>query len=317
MVANVWLAIVVYGLNCSGEVHQLNVDITGVSKVYRPGVRALVDINLGIGPGMFGLLGPNGAGKTTLMRILATLHDPTTGSVFVDGLDLAKNRERIRRMLGYLPQSFGLYPRLTAWETLDYIGSLKGLSSGADRRRRVQEALEMVNLWDARRRRVREFSGGMLQRLGIAQALLGDVRLLIVDEPTAGLDPEERIRFRNLLSMMSGDRVVLLSTHIVGDIEATCSDMAVIREGSIAFRGTPSQLIEATRGKVWEVRCKREALDRFRAPNIVVVGAQNHGDMVEARVVSAAMPLAGEGSQVVPVAQPTLEDAYIALMEAV
>lgn len=295
----------------------MNVEITGVSKTYGPGVKALVDVNRRIGAGMFGLLGPNGAGKTTLMRILATLHDPTAGSVSVDGLDLAKNKEKIRRMLGYLPQSFGLYPRLTAWETLDYIGSLKGLSCATDRRRRIQEVLKTVNLWDARRRRVREFSGGMLQRLGIAQALLGDVRLLVVDEPTAGLDPEERIRFRNLLSMMSGDRIVLLSTHIVGDVEATCSDMAVIRKGSIVFRGTPGQLTEAARGKIWEVRCRREALERFAASNVVVVGARNLGDMVEARVVSAAMPLAGEGSQVIALAEPTLEDAYIALMEAV
>jgi ABC-2 type transport system ATP-binding protein len=191
-------------------VHTLDVDIADLTKVYRPNRVALSEVNLHIGVGMFGLLGPNGAGKTTLMRILATLLEPTAGRVRVSGMDLSRNKEAVRRRLGYLPQSFGLYPRLTAMETLDYIGALKGLNNTADRRARVQEVLETVNLWNDRDRRVREFSGGMLQRLGIAQALLGDPSLLIVDEPTAGLDPEERIRFRNLLSMMSGDIAVLL-----------------------------------------------------------------------------------------------------------
>ncbi|MEA4883118.1 MAG: ABC transporter ATP-binding protein [Clostridia bacterium] len=295
----------------------MHIEVSKLTKVYRPNVTALSDVDLTIGAGMFGLLGPNGAGKTTLMRILAALHDPTSGSVTVDGVQLARNKEAVRRKLGYLPQNFGLYPRLTAWETLGYIGSLKGLFNGADRRRRIQQVLEIVNLWGDRRRRVREFSGGMLQRLGIAQALLGDPSLLIVDEPTAGLDPEERIRFRNLLSMMSGDRVVLLSTHIVADVESTCSNMAVIRKGRIVFRGSPAQLITEARGKVWEVRCRRDAFERLSAgSNITVVGARNSGDMVEARVVSAAAPVLGDGASTSPAAEPTLEDAYIALMEA-
>ena len=191
-----------------------------------------------------------------------------------------RNKEAIRRQLGYLPQSFGLYPRLDPLETLDYVGILKGLSDSLERRRRVHQALETVNLWEDRKRKVREFSGGMLQRLGIAQALLGDPRLLIVDEPTAGLDPEERVRFRNLLSMMSGDRVVLLSTHIVADVESSCSDMAVIKKGRIVFRGAPEDLVREATGKVWKVRCSRPMLERLRDScerAVTVIGAKDSG----------------------------------------
>jgi len=298
----------------------LHIEIRSLFKTYRPNTVALSDVNLGLGAGMFGLLGPNGAGKTTLMRILATLIDPTSGAVCVDGIDVQHNKEAIRRQLGYLPQSFGLYPRLNPVETLDYIGTLKGLPDPRERRRRIQEVLETVNLWDHRRRKVREFSGGMLQRLGIAQALLGDPRLLIVDEPTAGLDPEERIRFRNLLAMMGGERVVLLSTHIVADVESSCSDMAVIRKGQVIFRGAPEDLVRAAEGRVWQVRCSRPMFERLRDAGertITVIGAKDSGDVVEARVVCAGRPVLGEGASVSAAADTTLEDAYIALMEAV
>lgn len=298
----------------------MHIEIRSLFKTYRPNTVALSDVNLGLGAGMFGLLGPNGAGKTTLMRILATLIDPTSGAVCVDGIDVQHNKEAIRRQLGYLPQSFGLYPRLNPVETLDYIGTLKGLPDPRERRRRIQEVLETVNLWDHRRRKVREFSGGMLQRLGIAQALLGDPRLLIVDEPTAGLDPEERIRFRNLLAMMSGERVVLLSTHIVADVESSCSDMAVIRKGQVIFRGAPEDLVRAAEGRVWQVRCSRPMFERLRDAGertITVIGAKDSGDVVEARVVCAGRPVLGEGASVSAAADTTLEDAYIALMEAV
>jgi ABC-2 type transport system ATP-binding protein len=299
-------------------VHTLDVDIADLTKVYRPNRVALSEVNLHIGVGMFGLLGPNGAGKTTLMRILATLLEPTAGRVRVSGMDLSRNKEAVRRRLGYLPQSFGLYPRLSAMETLDYIGALKGLNNTADRRARVQEVLETVNLWNDRDRRVREFSGGMLQRLVIAQALLGDPSLLVVDEPTAGLDPEERIRFRNLLSMMSGDIAVLLSTHIVADVESICSDMAVIHEGRIVFRGAPEQLIAGARGKVWEVRCRRDTFERLsEGPEVIIIGARNAGDVVEARVISRAVPQLGAEASVSQAAWPSLEDAYVALMGAV
>ena len=298
----------------------MHIEIRSLFKTYRPNTVALSDVNLGIGAGMFGLLGPNGAGKTTLMRILATLIDPTSGTVSVDGIDVQHNKEAIRRQLGYLPQSFGLYPRLNPVETLDYIGTLKGLPDPRERRRRIHEILETVNLWEHRRRKVREFSGGMLQRLGIAQALLGDPRLLIVDEPTAGLDPEERIRFRNLLAMMSGERVVLLSTHIVADVESSCSDMAVIRKGRVIFRGAPEDLVRAADGKVWQVRCSRSMFERLRDAGertITVIGAKDSSDMVEARVVCATRPALGESASVSAAPDATLEDAYIALMEAV
>ncbi|MGI6130254.1 MAG: ABC transporter ATP-binding protein [Bacillota bacterium] len=298
----------------------MHIEIRSLFKTYRPNTVALSDVNLGIGAGMFGLLGPNGAGKTTLMRILATLIDPTSGAVSVDGIDVQHNKEAIRRQLGYLPQSFGLYPRLNPVETLDYIGTLKGMPDPRERRRRIHEILETVNLWEHRRRKVREFSGGMLQRLGIAQALLGDPRLLIVDEPTAGLDPEERIRFRNLLAMMSGERVVLLSTHIVADVESSCSDMAVIRKGRVIFRGAPEDLVRAADGKVWQVRCSRSMFERLRDAGertITVIGAKDSGDMVEVRVVCAGRPALGESASVSAAPDATLEDAYIALMEAV
>jgi len=302
------------------EVQRLHIEIRSLFKTYRPNTVALSDVNLDIGAGMFGLLGPNGAGKTTLMRILATLIDPTSGAMSVDGVDVQHNKEMIRQQLGYLPQSFGLYPRLNPVETLDYIGTLKGLPDPHERRRRIQEILETVNLWEHRRRKVREFSGGMLQRLGIAQALLGDPRLLIVDEPTAGLDPEERIRFRNLLAMMSGERVVLLSTHIVADVESSCSDMAVIRRGQVIFRGAPEDLVRAAEGKVWQIRCSRPVFERLRDARermITVIGAKDSGDMVEARVVCAGRPALGEGASASTAPDATLEDAYIALMEAV
>ena len=216
-----------------------------------------------------------------------------------------------------LPQSLGMPPKPRGDH---YIGTLKGLPEPRERRRRIQEVLETVNLWEHRRRKVREFSGGMLQRLGIAQALLGDPRLLIVDEPTAGLDPEERIRFRNLLAMMSGERVVLLSTHIVADVESSCSDMAVIRKGQVIFRGAPLDLVRAAEGKVWQVRCSRPMFERLRDAGertITVIGAKDSGDTVEARVVCAARPVLGESARVSAVSDVTLEDAYIALMEAV
>src|SRR5262245_1966455 len=223
--------------------------IEGLSKTYPGGVQALQGVTLTIGPGMFWLLGPNGAGKSTIMKILATLLEPDSGRVLFDGHDLLAEKERIRALLGYLPQDFGFYPSLSARSMLEYLAALRGISQGAERRRRVDELLDRVNLTEARNRKVGGFSGGMRQRLGIAQALLASPRLLIVDEPTAGLDPEERLRFHNLLAEISQEIVVLLSTHIVSDVSVLCSRMAVIDRGRIVADTTPGDAAARLEGR--------------------------------------------------------------------
>ena len=219
--------------------------IDGVSKVYRGGVRALTDFSLDLGPGVLGLLGPNGAGKSTLMRILATLTGASSGRVTWDGADIAREPDAVRRVLGYLPQDFGIYPNLNAEEFLSYLAAVRGLTA-AVARKRIDELLVLVNLVEARKRPLGGFSGGMRQRLGIAQALLNDPRLLIVDEPTVGLDPEERVRFRQLLEELSGERIVILSTHIVSDVEAIATDIAIVAAGRLLARGTPAELMRAS-----------------------------------------------------------------------
>src|SRR5208337_3712340 len=212
---------------------------------------ALEDFSLELGPGVLGLLGPNGAGKTTLMSILATITRPTSGNIRWNGTDLAKDPNAIRTVLGYLPQDFGVYPNLNAVEFLEYLAAVKVVDA-ATAARRIDELLELVNLSEVRKRPLGGYSGGMKQRVGIAQALLNDPQLLIVDEPTAGLDPEERVRFRNLLSDLSGERIVILSTHIVSDVEATATDIALIAKGSLVAHATPEALLLQVEGKVWE-----------------------------------------------------------------
>src|SRR5947209_4398425 len=233
----------------------MQISIQQLNKTYRGGVHALNDLDLNIPNGMFGLLGPNGAGKTTLMRILAGILHRTSGVLYVSEHDgtTEHGRSEIKKLLGYLPQDLGLYPDLSARELLDYIAILKGLDNKQARRKRVDELLDMVALQQVANRKLKTFSGGMKRRVGIAQALLKDARLLIVDEPTAGLDPEERIRFRNLLSELGGNRIVLLSTHIVEDIAQTCHNLAVMREGAVIFQGAIGEVIGAARGKVWNV----------------------------------------------------------------
>jgi ABC-2 type transport system ATP-binding protein len=226
--------------------------IRDLGKTYPGGVRALDQVNLEIGPGMFGLLGPNGAGKSTLMKILATLLVPDEGAVIFDGVDLIREPHRVREWVGYLPQDFGFYPSFTALQMLDYFAALRGIPAGQARRDRVEEVIARVNLSEARKRKLGGFSGGMRQRLGIAQALLGRPRLLIVDEPTAGLDPEERLRFHNLLAEVSQDIVVILSTHIVSDVAVLCSRMAVIDRGRIVADTTPGDAVAKLEGKVFE-----------------------------------------------------------------
>lgn len=243
----------------------MQVSIRQLSKRYRGGFYALRDVDLEIGNGMFGLLGPNGAGKTTLMRILVTRLAPSSGQVRVDDLDLQRDRAQIRRLVGYLPQDFGNFPKLAVWEYLDYAAALDGITRRRDRRSQVDRLLEEVGLFDVRDRMASRLSGGMKRRLGIAQTLIGEPTLMVVDEPTVGLDPQERLRFRNLLAdLAQGQITIVLSTHIVGDISSTCTDLALLHEGRIVFNGPPDDLVATARGKVWKVIAPHEELDRLK-----------------------------------------------------
>ena len=230
----------------------MKLSIRSLSKKYSGNLWGLIDCNLELKPGVLGLLGPNGAGKSTLMRILATVTRPSSGSILWNDSDILSSPDPLRAVLGYLPQDFGVYPHLTANEFLQYLAAVKGLD-GSAARRRIEELLSVVNLSDARHRPLGGFSGGMRQRVGIAQALLNDPQLLIVDEPTAGLDPEERVRFRNLLSELSGERIVILSTHIVSDVEAVATDIAILSHGRLLSHASPEALLASINGKVWEV----------------------------------------------------------------
>jgi ABC-type multidrug transport system ATPase subunit len=272
-------------------------------------VRALADVSLHIGGGMFGLLGPNGSGKTTLMRILTTTLAPTAGRVTVGGIDVVRDPGEVRRHLGYLPQDFGFYRGLNAWEMLDYIASMKNIPK-SERKRQNETVLDQANLLGDARRRVGGYSGGMRQRLGIAQALLGDPPLLVVDEPTSGLDPEERIRFRNLLARLSAERTVLLSTHIVADIEASCTAVAVLRNGRLPFWGTLDELIAQARARVWQLEVTPHEWQRL-GDAYQVVASRTVNQVLHLRVMADENPL---GSSV-PV-EPGLEDGYMAVMHS-
>lgn len=285
------------------------IDIRQLSKTYAGGVHALQNVTLNIATGMFGLLGPNGAGKSTLMKILATLETPTSGNVFIDGADIHSQRRQIRASLGYLPQFFGVYPQLTGAEFLSYIGRLNGVPA---RRlhNTVLQMLENVGLAEARDRKAKAYSGGMLRRLGIAQALIGNPRLLIVDEPTTGLDPEERIRFRNLLTEISRDKIIILSTHIVGDISSTCEDLAILAKGRVAYRGQPDTLIAKAAGKVWQVLIDEADFSHIAARMQVISTIPKQPHLL-LRVVGD--PIAGYDMQSLA---PNLEDAYMHFMES-
>ena len=283
--------------------------IEGVGKKYPGRGWALRHFSLTLEPGVLGLLGPNGAGKSTLMRILATLTKPSTGRVLWNGTDIAKDPDAVREVLGYLPQDFGVYPQLTALEFLDYIAAAKGLEPRAARHR-IDELLELVNLTEVRKRPLGGFSGGMRQRVGIAQALLNDPQLLIVDEPTAGLDPEERVRFRNLLTDLAGERIVLLSTHIVSDVESTASRIALIAQGQLQAAATPEAMLQRLEGSVWEWTVPAARVAHLPA-HLLVSGMLRRGDAVQLRIVSATVPAADAR----PVA-PSLEDAYLQLLQA-
>lgn len=294
------------------EVLLMDIQITNLNKTYQGGVQALQDLTLSIPNGMFGLLGPNGAGKTTLMRILAGILHPTSGKIMVGSYDATQEqgREQIKRTLGYLPQDLGMYPDLSAREFLDYMGILKGLHDRKTRQRRVNELLEMVALAQVAKRKIKTFSGGMKRRVGVAQALLNDPHLLIVDEPTAGLDPEERIRFRNLLSNLGGDRTVLLSTHIVEDIAQTCQNLAMMRNGHVLFQGTIAQMLSETRGNVWTVTM---AAGSQLPNNLVVISTLNMGTQMQYRVIGEPPKLPGMISAAP--ADSSLEDSYVWFMQ--
>jgi len=256
------------------------------------------------------LLGPNGAGKTTLMRILVTLMKPSVGSVTVDGLDLHKDRRRIRSMLGYLPQDFSVFSKLQTWEFLDYAASLAGLRSANVRKTAVDEMLEKVGLYDARERQANKLSGGMKRRLGIAQALIGSPKIVIVDEPTTGLDPEERIRFRNLLSDMArNDIIIILSTHIVGDISSTCQDMVLLDKGEVVFNDAPEKLIEQARGHVWQIEAYDADLPLIKEKFPVITSIPSTTGW-EVQVVAETL----DGYNGKPI-EPNLEHAYVYRME--
>jgi ABC-2 type transport system ATP-binding protein len=281
--------------------------INNVSKLYKGKVWGLKDFSLTLGPGILGLCGPNGAGKSTLMRILATITKPTEGRVTWNEIDIREKPNAIREVLGYLPQDFGIYPNLNAVEFLEYMAAIKGLD-GRTAKRRIDELLQVVNLVGVRKQPLGGYSGGMKQRVGIAQALLNDPQLLIVDEPTAGLDPEERVRFRNLLSDLSGDRIVILSTHIVSDVEAAATEIALIQKGYLLTHATPEILLREVQGKVWEWVVPSTALTELRQQHLVS-STMRSAQGVEVRVVADEKP-----DPEARVMEPRLEDAYLYCM---
>lgn len=283
-------------------------EIDDVGKTYRGGKQAVAQVNLDIRPGVLGLLGPNGAGKSSLMRILATVTRPSRGRVLWNGTDIATAPNRLRDVLGYLPQDFGVYPQLNAREFLSYLAAVKGMPSRLANQR-IDELLELFDLTGAGRRPLGKYSGGMLRRVGIAQALLADPQLLIVDEPTAGLDPEERVVFRNLLSDLAADRIVLLSTHIVSDIESVASQVAVMVDGALRISGTPQVLLGRAQGTVWEATLPAHALAAIR-DRYVISRIIRAGDDVRVRMLSPIPPI----PEAVPVV-PDLEDAYLTVID--
>ena len=279
--------------------------IRDLTKTYSGGVRALRGVTLDIPPGMFGLLGPNGAGKSTLMKILATLLDPDSGTATLDGLDLIAEKDSTRRMLGYLPQEFGVYPKMSATDLLNHLAVMKGIVMASERKEIVEALLQQTNLWDVRKKALGGFSGGMKQRFGIAQALLAKPKLVIVDEPTAGLDPAERNRFLNLLSSIGRNVVVILSTHIVEDVRELCSKMAIISNGQLLLEGAPASTIDSLKGRIWSkvvaTETEREAIEK----NFNVISMHLVGGLQEVRVYSEASP--GDGFVL---AEEDLQDVY-------
>ena len=279
--------------------------ITGLSKTYPNGVKALKNLTLSIGNSMFGLVGPNGAGKSSLMRTVATLQDPDSGSITLDGIDVLRQKDQVRRILGYLPQEFGVYPKISALDMLHHLAVMKGMTSSGERRQTVDALLEQTNLWDVRKKALSTFSGGMKQRFGIAQALLGNPRLIIVDEPTAGLDPAERNRFLNLLSSLGRDRTVILSTHIVDDVRQLCPRMAIIAQGELLLEGAPGDTLAALKGQIWSKLVTTDDELRALETQLHVISTHLVGGQHEIRVYADSSP--GNGFNPV---DSDLEDVY-------
>jgi len=281
--------------------------INALSKTYKNGVRALNNITLDIPTGMFGLLGPNGAGKSSLMRTLATLQEADSGTAFLDEINILADKDSLRKVLGYLPQDFGSYPKMTPLDMLDHFAVLKGVSNRAERREMVDGLLHKTNLYDVRKKAIDTFSGGMKQRFGIAQALIGNPKLIIVDEPTAGLDPSERNRFHNLLAAIGENIVVILSTHIVEDVSDLCPNMAIMGKGEILLYGRPREVINSLRGSIWRKRVKREALADYQQHFQVILSHLTEGETV-IHVISPTQPEGFEAQEV------DLEDVYFSTL---
>jgi ABC-2 type transport system ATP-binding protein len=279
--------------------------ITGLSKTYANGVNALKNLSLSIGNSMFGLVGPNGAGKSSLMRTVATLQEADSGSINLDGIDVLRQKDEVRRVLGYLPQEFGVYPKISALDMLNHLAVMKGINSASERKEAIEALLQQTNLWEVRKKALSTFSGGMKQRFGIAQALLGNPRLIIVDEPTAGLDPAERNRFLNLLSSLGSDRTVILSTHIVDDVQQLCPRMAIIAAGELLLEGAPNDALAALKGKIWSKVVRTEDELRSIEKQLPVISTHLVGGQHEIRVYADTAP--GDGFRAV---DSGLEDVY-------
>lgn len=288
----------------------MDIKVTGLTQVYSNGHKALNNISLEFGSGMFGLLGPNGAGKSTFMRILVTLMEPTSGTILFDGKDLQTNRKEFRSKLGYLPQDFRFFSSLKTWEFLDYSGSLAGIKEKKKRLSEVDRLLDQVGLFEVRDRKANKLSGGMKRRLGIAQALIGDPKIIVVDEPTTGLDPDERIKFRNILSQLTQhDVTIILSTHIVGDISSTCQQMALLNHGNLAFVGSPEELINQSNGHVFKIILTNEEYEVAKE-NYNIISTIPTETGWEVQVVSNEKP-----TYTCEAAIPNLEHAYVYFME--
>lgn len=282
----------------------MQLTISNVSKTYANGLKALTDVNLTIAPGMFGLLGPNGAGKSTLMRTIATLQDPDTGSIMLGDIDVIKQKEELRKVLGYLPQDFGFYPKVNAEDMLHHFAVLKGINNKSERKEICDALLNQTNLYEARKRNLSEYSGGMRQRFGIAQALLGNPKLIIVDEPTAGLDPAERNRFHNILSDLGENIIVILSTHIVEDIKNLCPRMVIMNRGQVLLDGKPSDTIAAMRNTIWKLMIDKSELDTYKNKYKIISAKVVEGKVL-IHVKSDSIPDANFS-----VVEPDLEDVY-------
>lgn len=288
----------------------MKLQIKGLSKTYKNGVKALDNVNLEIGAGMFGLLGPNGAGKSSLMRTISTLQKPDSGSITFGDIDVLKDQMSLRKVLGYLPQEFGVYPNMSAEKLLNYFAQLKGIASASDRKKIIKEVLEVTNLWDVRNKSVSGYSGGMKQRFGIAQLLLNNPKLIIVDEPTAGLDPAERHRFLNVLREIGNNHTVIFSTHIVDDVRELCHELAILNGGNILYRGKPKEAEESLEGKIWMRIIERDEFDEFARNYNIISSNYNQDNTLNIRVYADEQP-----HETFAKAKPQLEDVYFVALK--